>query len=89
MPMGASFATKEAIFISASLIFCNTRMSPSLFRTGISAIPMAILNTTTAGTMVLASDLNGLDGIYSASGSKLACLVIRLLLKKDAEVQSG
>ena len=54
---------KCVAFMTALLTTASTSSSRALSGILINAVPMMTLNSTTAGTMLLASELNGLVGM--------------------------
>jgi hypothetical protein len=72
-PSGVSSSTKRVTRTTASSSARSVASRGSLPGTPISARPTAVLNSTTAGTMVLAIAWKGLAGTYispSAKGSR-------------------
>ena len=88
-PYGARLTTKLAMLVRASEIGASVASTAPLFSRPISASPIARLNSTTAGTTVSASERKGLAGIYIPRKSNSACSWIRLVVKNEADSQSG
>ncbi len=88
-PIGASRTTKPVIRPSASAIRDRERTRGPVFSIPIRAIPSAMLKTTTAGTVLLASDSNGFAGMKSCRKSNAGGCSTIVLLKNEADVQSG
>ena len=63
MPYGVSVTTNRVARETACPATASTSSSTCLRSTPISAIPRITENRTTAGTMLLASELNGFDGM--------------------------
>ena len=88
-PYGASWTTKVVMRDSAAETDDRISSSACFRLMPISATPRAILNTTIAGTIGADMALKGLDGMNSVRKSNPWSLCTRLLLKNDAEGQSG
>ena len=67
----------------------RARSSPSFPGIPPIPIPTSMLNSTAAGTTLLARDANGLAGIYNSTRSNTFGASIRLLLKNDADFTDG
>ncbi len=63
MPYGASSTTKFVTFERALAMMPSSSSNGFLSGTEMSAAPRMMLNSTTAGTTLFASELNGFDGM--------------------------
>lgn len=88
-PKGAMLIKVLVMRLSPDEITESGFNKTSLFFKGISADPRKKLNTTTAGTVLLASELNKFEGIYNPKKLNGGFFSIILALKKDAISQLG
>ena len=88
IPSGVSLATNFVTRLSASSRMSKSAMSAPLFSIPISARPTAMLKSTTAGTILLAIEWNGLLGMNSRKLNGSGCSS-SVVLKNDADSQFG
>ena len=84
MPYGVSCATSRLAFAIAWFATASTSSSTCFRSTPISATPMRMAKSTTAGTTLLASEWNGLEGMNSETKSKGGRFSTSVVLKNDA-----
>ena len=83
-PYGVNDTMNFVALPMASLAMPSTSRSRALRGTPMSASPTTTLNSTTAGTMLLASELNGLVGMYRPRKSNPSRSCSSVVLKNEA-----
>src|SRR5262252_915190 len=88
-PNGVRDTTNFVALPTASFATLSASISAAFPDTPMSAIPTTTLNSTTAGTTLLASELNGLAGMYRLTRSNDSRGSTSVVLKKDAFSSGG